>query len=65
MQLKTVLAYKQKTPLNPCQLKKIWGDGVIACSMLCAFEHGCPVAYIDSNDMLLIKRVTKEDIELE
>lgn len=61
--LKTVLQYEQERPLNPCQLKKIWGSGVTACSMMCAFEHGCPVAYIDSHDMLLIKRVSKEDIE--
>lgn len=56
MKLKTVLQTQNEKPLNPCQLKKIHGSGRIACSMMCAFEHECPVFYIDSHDMPIIKR---------
>lgn len=35
---------------NPCQLKKIWGNGNIACTFECADTHGWPVFYIDSNN---------------
>lgn len=39
---------------NPCQLKKLWGTGVIACTFICAIDNGCPVFYVDSNGMPIL-----------
>lgn len=49
--------------LNPCQLKKLWGSGRIACSAYCAFINGCPIIYIDSHDQPLIKKISALDLE--
>lgn len=44
----------------PCQL------GIVSnrpCSILCAFEHGCPVFNLDSHDLPLIKRLQESDLD--
>jgi hypothetical protein len=41
-------------PLNPCQLKKIWGSAKVSCSFDCAFDHDCPIYYCDEHEQPVI-----------
>ncbi len=38
----------ESTPLTPCCLGKVNKKN---CTLLCAFEHDCPVYFLDSHDM--------------
>jgi hypothetical protein len=59
--MKQETVQETETPkLNPCQLKKLSGSGVIACSLYCAFLHECPVFFIDSHDMPVIGPVPEK-----
>jgi hypothetical protein len=42
--------------LNPCQLKKIWGSGQVACTFDCAFDHNCPVFYVNAKGEPIIQK---------
>lgn len=41
---------EKERPLNPCQLKKLWGSGRIMCSFNCAINHDCPIYYCDEHE---------------
>lgn len=49
--------------LNPCQLEKKFGSSKIACNMICAFENNCPVFYVDSHEMPLIRKINQFDLD--
>lgn len=50
----------EKDQMIPCQLGKVSNR---PCTMMCAFEHGCPVMYIDSHDFPIVRRTNPEDLE--
>ena len=56
--MKTILINKTQDnrALNPCQLKKKFGSGIIKCSFDCAITNECPIFYIDANDNPIIAK---------
>jgi hypothetical protein len=56
--MKQIIIYKteKEKPLDPCQLKKLWGSGHISCSFDCAISQDCPIFYIDEHNQPIIKK---------
>lgn len=54
MRQKLYMTAKSENPLNPCQLKKLWGSGLISCSFDYAIHNNCPVFYVDSHNMPIL-----------